>query len=262
MAPEHSIHRYRRWYAQLLRLYSRLHYERFGEGMEQTFNDLLKERAKKDKGLIACVLWMFIETTAGIVRERVTAMTTQSRNIVRIMLATAFVLLIPLVAMQFTDEVTWDLFDFLVMGTVLIGVGLAYELIAKRVASGMKLEKTVYRVAFGIGLAGAFLLFWVNGAVGIIGNEGQSANLMYGAVFVVGLIGSLLARFKPRGMARTLFAAALVQISIPVIALIVWPGISWGGAGIAGVFAFNAFFVALFVVSAMLFRHAAATSPN
>ena len=31
---------------------------------------------------------------------------------------------------------------------------------------------------FGVGLAGAFLLFWVNGAVGIIGNEGQPANLM------------------------------------------------------------------------------------
>ena len=153
--------------------------------------------------------------------------------------------------MQFTEEVHWDLFDFVVMGGLLFGVGLAYELVARR--SG----NTVYRIAFGVGLVAAFLLAWVNGAVGIIGNENQPANLMYGAVFAVGFIGSLVARFKPRGMAHTLFAAALVQLSVPVIALIIWPQISWGGAGIVGVFVLNAFFAALFVVSALLFRHAA-----
>ena len=160
--------------------------------------------------------------------------------------------MVPLVAMRFTDEVNWDLFDFVLMGTVLFGVGLAYELVARRS------EKTVYRVAFGVGLAGAFLLFWVNGAVGIIGNEGQPANLMYGAVFAVGFIGSLMARFKPRGMARTLFAASLTQMIVPVIALLIWPPptISWA-PGVFGVFMLNAFFAMLFVVSALLFRRAA-----
>jgi hypothetical protein len=108
----------------------------------------------------------------------------------------------------------------------------------------------------------AFLLAWVNGAVGIIGSENQPANLMYGAVFAVGIIGSLVARFKPRGMAYTLFAAALVQLSVPIIALIIWPQISWGGAGLVGVFVLNAFFAALFVVSGLLFRHTLNSQPS
>ena len=163
----------------------------------------------------------------------------------------ALILMIPLVAMKFTEEVNWDLFDFVVAGGLLLGVGLAYELMARRS------EKTVYRVAFSIGLAGALLLFWVNGAVGIIGNEGQPANLLYGAVFAVGLIGSLMARFKPRGMARTLFSAALVQMLVPVIALIIWPPpvTSWAPS-VFGVFVLSGFFAMLFVVSALLFRRA------
>jgi hypothetical protein len=164
----------------------------------------------------------------------------------------ALILMIPLVAMQFTEEVNWDLFDFVVMGGLLSGLGLAYELIARRS------EQTVYRVAFGVGLGAAFLLAWVNGAVGIIGNEGNPANLMYGAVFAVGFIGSLMARFEPRGLARTLFAAALAQMLVPVIALIIWPPqvISWA-PGVFGMFVLNAFFAMLFVVSASLFRRAA-----
>jgi len=170
----------------------------------------------------------------------------------RIALVTGIILLLPLLAMQFTDEVVWDLSDFIVMGGLLLGVGLAYEFVARRS------EKAVYQTAVGVGLAGAFLLFWVNGAVGIIGNEGQSANLMYGAVFAVGFIGSLMSHFKPRGMARTLFAAAFTQMLVPVISLFIWPPpvTSWV-PGVFGVFVLNAFFAMLFVTSALLFRNAA-----
>jgi hypothetical protein len=45
------MRRYRHWYAKLLRLYPKPYYERFGEGMEQTFNDLLRERAEEKRGL-------------------------------------------------------------------------------------------------------------------------------------------------------------------------------------------------------------------
>jgi hypothetical protein len=50
----------------------------------------------------------------------------QNKNIIRIVLATAFILLIPLLAMQFTDEVAWDLADFVIIGTLLLGTGLTY----------------------------------------------------------------------------------------------------------------------------------------
>jgi len=161
------------------------------------------------------------------------------------------ILMIPLVAMQFTDEVNWDASDFVIMGAVLYVIGMVYELIARRS------DKTAYRTAFGVGIAGAFLLFWVNGAVGIIGNEGQPANLLYGAVFAVGLVGSFVSRFKAGGMAVTLFVAAIVQMLVPVVALIIWPppDTSWSPS-VAGVFVVTAFFAILFVVSGMLFRRA------
>jgi len=166
-------------------------------------------------------------------------------------IAIAFLISIPLIIMQFTDEVQWDVFDFILMGVVLFGVGLAYELIA------MRSKKTIYRFAFGIGLLGAFLLFWVNGAVGIIGNEGQQANLLYGAVYIVGLIGSFLSRFKSKGMARTLFVAALVQMLVPLVAIFIWSPatISWS-PGVLAVFVLNGFFAMLFLISALLFNHA------
>jgi len=175
-----------------------------------------------------------------------------NKNIIRIALGTALILLVPLLGNHFVNGWNWDLFDFAFAGTLLFGTSLAYELLARK--SG----KITYRAAVGVALAAAFILVWVNGAVGIIGNEGNPANLMYFGVLAVGFIGSLMARFKPRAMARTLFATALTQMLVPVIALLVWPPstTSWA-PGVFGVFVLNAFFATLFVVSALLFRRAA-----
>ena len=72
MPVDPSIRRCRHWYATLLRLYPRSYRERFGQGMEQTFNDLCRERAQEGKGLFGLALWMFVETSAGIIRENAT----------------------------------------------------------------------------------------------------------------------------------------------------------------------------------------------
>jgi hypothetical protein len=244
MSHERSIARYRNLYAKLLRLYSRPHYEHFGEGMDQTFNDLLQERAKEERGLFAFALWMFVETSAGIIRENLTIMTQQNKNIIRIALATAFLLLVPLVAMQFTDEVAWGPFDFVVAGTLLFGTGLTYELVARRMGS------IAYRAAVGIAVAAALLLVWINLAVGIIGDEGNPANLMYIGVLAVGITGAIFARLQPHGMAHALFATALTQMLVAVIAQI---------AGLESMFILNGCFAALWVGSALLFRRASAT---
>jgi hypothetical protein len=55
-----------------------------------------------------------------------------TQHSIRIAAVVGSLLLVPAVAMLFTDEVNWDLFDFVVMGAVLFGVGLAYELIARK----------------------------------------------------------------------------------------------------------------------------------
>ena len=246
MASEHAIRRYRYWYAHLLRFHSKQTYARFGEEMEHTFQDCLRDRAKEERGLLSCALWMFVDTSAGIIQEHVAM---HSPRIVRIALVTAGILLVPFVAMQFTDEVDWDVFDFAVMGSLAFGVGLAYELMAR--TSG----NTVYRSAFGVGLAGAFLLIWVNGAVGIIGDG--PVNAMYLGVVAVLVIGASVARLEPQGMARALLATAVAQMLVPAIALTIWPPpvISWS-PNVIGVFVLSGFFATLFVVSALLFRRA------
>jgi hypothetical protein len=177
----------------------------------------------------------------------------QNKNIIRIALATAFILLLPLLAMQITDEVVWDLADFAVAGALLFGTGLMYELVASKGGS------VAYRFAVGVALAAALLLVWMNLAVGLIGNEGNPANLMYGGVLAVGIIGAIIARFQPHGMARALFAMALAQALVPVIALIIWKPSVTSVEAFLGMLGVNAFFVMLFIGSALLFRRASAT---
>jgi hypothetical protein len=172
-----------------------------------------------------------------------------SLRLIRIVFIVTIILLLPLIAMQFTNEVSWGFSDFILMGSALISIGVLYELVAK------KSKKPLYRFAFGIGLFGAFCLFWVNSAVGIIGSENQNVNLLYGIVIVVGFIGSIISRFKPKGMSNTLFATALTQMLIPLVVFLIWPPpkISWSPS-IFGVFFLSSFFSLIFLVSAILFR--------
>ena len=168
--------------------------------------------------------------------------------------AAALILLLPLVAMQFTDEVNWDVADFALFGALLIGVGVPYELAVRTTGDN------AYRAAVGVALAAAFILVWVNGAVGIIGSEDNPANLMYGGVLAVGIIGAIIGRFQPHGMARALFATALAQALVAVIALIAGLGSPWSGP--LEIVALNGFFVTLFVGSALLFQKAARGRPE
>ncbi|WP_433926443.1 hypothetical protein AB3662_26340 [Sorangium cellulosum] len=156
--------------------------------------------------------------------------------------AAALVLLLPLVAMQFTDEVAWDLADFAIFGAMLVGACGTYELAAR--ATGNR----AYRAAVGLALATAFILVWMNLAVGIIGNEENPANLMYGGVLAVGIIGAFIARFQPQGMERALVATAIAQALVAAIALV---------AGLGYTLVLTGFFVALWLTSARLFRQAA-----
>lgn len=158
------------------------------------------------------------------------------------------ILLLPLLAMQFTDEVNWDAADFAFAALLIIGTGILFELAAKRV------DNLAYRAAVGVALGATFLLVWVNAAVGLIGSENNNANMMYGGVLAVGIVGAVIARFKPKGMARTMFGMALAQASVAVIALI-----GDLGAPVSGpleIVLVNGFFVTLYAGSALLFLHA------
>ena len=120
----------------------------------------------------------------------------------------------------------------------------------------MKTGNTAYKSAVGLALATPFLLVWMIGAVGVLGRDGDRADLMYIGVFAVGIIGAIIARFQPHGMARALFATALAQALVAVIALIA--GMHQAPYSSVGeILSFNGFFVALFLGSAWLFRNAA-----
>ena len=144
----------------------------------------------------------------------------------------------------------WDAADFAIFIALLVGVGVVYALAARKKASGP------YRYAVGVALAAAFLLVWVNGAVGIIGSENNDANLMYVGVLAVAMIGALIARFHAPGMARAMYATALAQVLVAVIALVAGLG-SAGPIWPRDVLALTAFFAALWLGSAWLFRKAA-----
>ncbi|MFM1999904.1 MAG: hypothetical protein RL204_1851 [Bacteroidota bacterium] len=73
----------------------------------------------------------------------------------------ATLLLIPFVAMQFTAEVNWTALDFIAMGLLLLGVGTAIEFILRKAKSRNQ------KIALVIAAIGAFLLIWVELAVGI-----------------------------------------------------------------------------------------------
>lgn len=144
----------------------------------------------------------------------------------------------------------WDALDFAVFGALLAGAGLIYTLAARSTAN------TAYRFATGAALAAAFLLVWVNGAVGIIGDEGNDANLLYVGVLAVAVIGAVLAGFEASGMARAFLSTALAQVLVAVTALVTGLGSS-GPAWPFDILVLSAFFTALWLSSAWLFSKAA-----
>jgi hypothetical protein len=160
--------------------------------------------------------------------------------------AAGFLLLLPLVAMQFTDAVDWTAGDFAFAAVLLFGSLGVYEL-AARISSSK-----AYRAGAGLAILASFLLIWSNAAVGITDSD---ADLMFFlCVPTVAIVGAAVARFRPLGMARAMLATALTLAVIAVVALIsgIIPEHN-SGFEILGI---TWFFTILFVGSALLFREA------
>ena len=85
-------------------------------------------------------------------------MTFQNKRLIGIMLAVAFLLLIPVIA-----KFTWSPIDFITAGILLFGTGLLCELVLRKV------RKIEYRIAICGAILVALFLVWAELAVGLFG---------------------------------------------------------------------------------------------
>lgn len=115
------------------------------------------------------------------------------------------ILLLPLAAMQFSTEVNWSAFDFVVAAIMLGALVGAFELVV-RLSGSMP-----YRAAVVVAAGATFLMVWIQGAVGLVGSENDLFNLLFLAPLLVGATGCFIAGFKAGGMSRALAAMAVIQ---------------------------------------------------
>lgn len=73
-------------------------------------------------------------------------------------------LLIPLTVMQFSSEVNWSLFDFVIMGVLLLALGFSIRFISNK-KSVLK-----YPLLMIIAVVVLFFIIWAELAVGIFGS--------------------------------------------------------------------------------------------
>jgi uncharacterized membrane protein YesL len=90
-----------------------------------------------------------------------------ANHVLRIAAGTALILLVPLVAMRISDDVSWDLTDFAIMGTLIFATGLMLNLVITKVRNNN------YRLALGAAVILAFIYIWAELAVGIFTNLGS-----------------------------------------------------------------------------------------
>lgn len=243
MATNVTVRRYRTWYAALLRLYPRPFREQFGEGIEQTFHDLCRERRNAGRGLFGLALWIFFETFVGIVMENIKRMNQLGTTTLRVALVALGLLMVPLVASQVVKGWNWNAGSFVFLYVLFFATGMVYAMIARRMGAWS------YKVGVGMALVTGFALGW--GTMVQVADSGHPERLWYHSVLVVGAIGACLARLKAPGLAWTLFAMAA---TLALIAVILPSGAPPDLARRMAIG--HGVFVALFIASGLLFRHA------
>ncbi|MCA8832737.1 hypothetical protein [Hymenobacter pini] len=166
---------------------------------------------------------------------------------------TGLLLLVPLVAMQFSAEVNWTLSDFVFAAVLLFGAGATFVLIARAATNN------TYRVAAGVAVLAGLMMVWANAAVGLVGSGDNPVNMLYAAVLLVALGGAIAARFRPLGTSNAMFAASLTYLVVTALALFVWKptgAAAEPSAPFLNVLVANVVFAGVWAVAGLLFRRA------
>jgi hypothetical protein len=174
-------HGSQRIYRFLLKLYPASFQQEFGEEMQYVFTESLRDayadtggsgipafwgRTVLDAG--TSILAQHVESLKGnrTMNNHITDFVFQNKIFAWIALATGLLLLMPLIAMQFTSEVSWTSGDFGVMGLLVFGIGSLFVIAARKI-------NRKYWAAVALACAAAFLYLWAELAVGIITNWGS-----------------------------------------------------------------------------------------
>lgn len=150
-------------------------------------------------------------------------------------------LALPLVAMQFTNEVNWTAIDFLFAAIVFAIVGGLFELAAR--AS----RNLAYRAGTVLAVGGCFLIVWISLAVGIIGESEDPRNIIYFAIVAMIATGTYAVRGSAEGLKRTMRWMAGFMLLVALMHA--------GPARLA--VPFDLFLSALWGIAALLFSRAA-----
>ena len=113
-----------------------------------------------------------------------------------------------------------------------------------------------YRTAIAVAIGAALFLVWGMAALGVVGVEGDPADLMFFGVLAIGIGGAIVARLQPDGMARAMFATAAATALVGVIALMLGKHRA-EYSSVLEILGLTGMFAALFAGSAWLFRSAA-----
>lgn len=124
--------------------------------------------------------------------------------------------------------------------------------IIKRISAGNK----DYQIGAAIALITSYLIFHIEAGVGINGPQMFLTAVLEVGVFTVGLVGALIARYKPAGMFKTVVAVTIAQCCA-VFALIVSGAVPNAAAGYGEVILFNGIFILGYAVSAFFFWRSA-----
>lgn len=163
-------------------LYPKAYRQEFGEEMKYVFSETLAS-AQAQRGA-AGVVRLWLNTVADIaasatreladnhkggnfMKQHAHDIIMQNRVFGWIAAGTASVLLAALIAMQFSDGMAWELFDFIVLGVLLFGTSSAFVLAAR------KIRTPRHRLLLAGICALAIMFLWAELAVGIFTNWGS-----------------------------------------------------------------------------------------
>ena len=157
--------------------------------------------------------------------------------------------------LQAAEGWLWTPFDFGFAAVLLFGTTALIDLAIRKGGT------LAYRLGAGLAVLAAFLLVWINGAVGVIGDEDNPANLVFAAVLLPALAAAVLARFRAGGMARAMLLACALTLAIAATAAV----LGWGAdepPGTAGLTGLIGGFASMWGLSSALFAKAARDSAS